>query len=248
MRAKLSIALIGMLLLLRTAAAADHSSTLVELFTSEGCDSCPPADAVLMRLAQQRNLAGVDVIVMSEHVDYWDHLGWRDPFSSRQFTDRQNEYAAALGFNIYTPQIIVDGRRDVLGGNYAAVVDTVSRASRISKSSLTIEAKWRGKTLDLHVAANPVGETAKVYLAITEDNLSNNVSRGENKGRRLTHAGVVRRLSLIGTAKSNVQFTADQAIRLAPEWKTVDLHAIVFTQSTKTHAVLAVAETPFQNP
>jgi hypothetical protein len=246
MRVKLPIALIGLLLMLRTAGAADHPAILVELFTSEGCDSCPPADAVLMRLAQQRNIAGAEVIVMSEHVDYWNHLGWTDPYSSRQFTQRQNEYADALGANVYTPQIIVDGRHDVLGSNYAAVVDTVSRASRNAKAPLTVEAKWREKTLDLHVAASPVREAAHVYVAITEDKLSNNVSRGENKGRRLTHTGVVRRLSLLGAPKSNTPFAVDQAIPLSPEWKIADLHAVVFTQGRKSHAVLAVVDIPSQ--
>src|SRR5215468_5472371 len=131
MGVKLSIALIGLLLMLRTAGAADHTAILIELFTSEGCDSCPPADTVLMRLAQLRQISGAEIIVMSEHVDYWDYLGWKDPYSARQFTDRQNDYARTLGAgNVYTPQMIIDGRYDVLGSSLRDVQETISRAAR----------------------------------------------------------------------------------------------------------------------
>jgi len=98
------------------------------------------------------------------------------------------------------------------------------------------------------VAANSLREAARVYLAITEDKLSNDVSRGVNKGRRLTHTGVVRRLSLLGAAKPNTPFASDQPIQLAPEWKSADLHAVVFAQSTKSHAILAVVDIQSQNP
>src|SRR5215471_17308457 len=99
--------LLVVLLTVQTSIAVDRVPVLVELFTSEGCESCPPADEVLIKLARQKSFGNADVVVMSEHVDYWDYLGWRDPFSSRQFTDRQNEYANASGSrDVYTPQII----------------------------------------------------------------------------------------------------------------------------------------------
>jgi hypothetical protein len=246
LRIKFGIVLLSALLGVQASIGADRVPVLVELFTSEGCDSCPPADQVLMRLARERNIGGADVIVMSEHVDYWNHLGWKDPFSSRQFTDRQNEYASALGRDgIYTPQMIVDGRYDVLGGNYAEVTKTLSRASRSPKGMMNVSIRSRGNEMDLHVAANPSAETANIYLAVTEDNLFNNVLRGENKGLKLSHAAVVRRLTLLGSAKANTPFAIDSAIKVGPEWKTADLHAVVFAQSTKSKAILSVSEVPF---
>jgi hypothetical protein len=245
-RIKVGMALLTLLLTARASISADRVPVLVELFTSEGCDSCPPADQVLMRLARERSIAGADVIVMSEHVDYWNHLGWKDPFSSRQFTDRQNAYASALGKDgVYTPQMIVDGRYDVLGGNYAEVTKTLSRASRSSKGTMTVTMRSRTNEVDLHVEASASSEATNIYLAVTEDNLFNNVSRGENKGLRLTHAAVVRRLTLLGSAKANTSFTMDSSIKAAPEWKTADLHAVVFAQSTKSKAILSVSEAPF---
>ena len=245
-RIKVGMALLTLLLTARASISADRVPVLVELFTSEGCDSCPPADQVLMRLARERSIGGADVIVMSEHVDYWNHLGWKDPFSSRLFTDRQNAYASALGKDgVYTPQMIVDGRYDVLGGNYAEVARTLSRASRSSKGSMKVTMQSRGNEVVLHVEASPSNEAANIYLAVTEDNLFNNVSRGENKGLRLNHAAVVRRLTLLGTAKANTSFTMDSSIKAVPEWKTADLHAVVFAQSTKSKVILSVSEAPF---
>lgn len=246
LRIKVGMALLTAVLAVRASIGSDRVPVLVELFTSEGCDSCPPADQVLMRLARERNIGGADVIVMSEHVDYWNYLGWRDPYSSRQFTDRQNEYASALGRDgVYTPQMIIDGRYDVLGGKYAEVATTLSQASRSPKGMMNVTIRSRGNEVDLHVAANPCSERANIYAAVTEDNLFNNVSRGENKGLKLSHVAVVRRLTLLGSAKRNTSFTTDSAIKVAPEWKTADLHAVVFAQSTKSKAILSVSEVPF---
>jgi hypothetical protein len=246
LRIKVGIALLAALLTVRASISSDRVPVLVELFTSEGCDSCPPADQVLMRLARERNIGGADVVVMSEHVDYWNYLGWKDPFSSRQFTDRQNEYATALGRDgIYTPQMIIDGRYDVLGGNYAQVTKTLSQALRSSKGVINATVRPRGNELDVHVAADPCREATNIYLAVTEDNLVNNVTRGENKGLKLYHAAVVRSLTRVGSAKANTSFTMDSPIKVAPEWKTPDLHAVVFAQSVKSKAILSVSAVAF---
>ena len=227
--------------------AADHVPVLVELFTSEGCDSCPPADAVLMRLAEVRQVSGADVIVMSEHVDYWNYLGWKDPFSSRQFTDRQEEYARALGSgNTYTPQMIIDGRYDVLGSNSREVQDTISKAARSEKPTLTAEARANGGSVEVRVTGAMSREPANYYVAITENNLSNQVSRGENKGRTLRHVAVVRKLTLIGRSKANEAFTAATTVPLTNEWKRPDLRVIVFAQSGKSDAILSLSELPVQ--
>src|SRR5437762_4458580 len=98
---------------------------LVELFTSEGCSSCPPADAVLARLHQKQPVPGVQLLVLSEHVDYWNNLGWRDPFSDALFTDRQGRY----GSRIYTPQAVVDGRIDVLGSDEQGIIRAATAAA-----------------------------------------------------------------------------------------------------------------------
>ena len=241
-----AIAVLATLLSIPVFIAADRTPVLVELFTSEGCDSCPPADEVLIRLARQRSVAGTDLIVMSEHVDYWNDLGWKDPYSSSAFTERQQLYGNVLGRgNIYTPEAVIDGRFDVLGSNYGGVVDAIARAARIKKGVIMAASRWRGDMVEVEVSTQPMSEAANVYLAVTEDNLSNKVTRGENKGKTLAHIAVVRRLMQLGYVKPNTPFAIDRSFKLQPEWKSPDLRIVAFAQSDKSRAVLSATEIGF---
>src|SRR5207237_8033389 len=128
------------------------AAILIELFTSEGCSSCPRADAVLARLHEKQPLAGVQLIVLSEHVDYWDDLGWRDPFSNHLFTDRQSRY----GSRIYTPQAVVDGRIDVLGSDEEGIVRAAKAAAAEAHGTLHVR--------DVQLVHRPAPNVRDVHL------------------------------------------------------------------------------------
>lgn len=221
---------------------------LVELFTSEGCSSCPPADVGLMRLAQQP-VAGVEIVPLSLHVDYWNRLGWTDPFSSAAFSNRQGDYSRAWGVDrVYTPQMVIDGRSELAGTDETrAARRAIEEASRRPKASveLTRAAAGRGD-VPLHIVVRGLssvtpGDTAEVLLAVTEDRLASDVPRGENAGRQLAHTAVVRELTLVSTIQTNVPFEVDRALRLKAEWKRDALHAVAFVQEKKSRKVLGVA-------
>ncbi len=171
---------------------AASSSVLVELFTSEGCSSCPPADKLLTELDESQPVHGAQVIALSEHVDYWNRLGWKDPFSSAQFTERQTDYSTTLHVeDIYTPQMIVDGRIEFVGNQRATALEAIAKAAQSQKAR--IEAVIKTSTpnsITLSIQAGDIpevsrGDRADVILAITESGLMSNVARGENAGRRL---------------------------------------------------------------
>jgi hypothetical protein len=180
---------------------------LVELFTSEGCSSCPPADALLIRLEAEQPVPGAQIIGLSEHVDYWDGLGWRDPFSSSGFTERQEVYRRALGEPAsYTPQMVVDGRTALVGSLEADIRRTIARAAASPKAEMRL--RWTGamtsdvSTIRIRIASLPElpdGESAELWLAVTETGLATNVLRGENARRRLRHTAVARRLGRVET-------------------------------------------------
>jgi hypothetical protein len=215
---------------------------VVELFTSEGCSSCPPADELLIDLTGKQPVNGALIIGLSEHVDYWDRQGWKDPFSDRLFTQRQSAYASATGLpDIYTPQVIVDGADAVVGNDRAAVVAAIRRAA--SRRKLPIALAWSGSGSQVSITIDRSPETANatVFLAITEDGLRSSVTRGENAGRTLEHSAVTRRLSQVGKTDKAGTFTSIVPVALAPTWKRGSAKVIAFVQSDATRRIVAIA-------
>ncbi|HEU4390125.1 MAG TPA: DUF1223 domain-containing protein [Blastocatellia bacterium] len=238
---------------IRSAATEPRSAVLVELFTSEGCSSCPPADRLLADLERKQPVEGALVIPLSEHVDYWNRLGWTDPYSSRLFSDRQSEYARALGSErVYTPQMVVDGRYEFVGNDGAKSREVIAGAARGSKANVVIDrdesvpGTMRGDlSVRVRVERLPDLEEvdgAEVLLAITEGPVYSMVARGENAGSRLSHIAVVRSLNTIGKIKSReAGFSARRVVRLDPRWHRANLRAVAFVQATKSRTVLGAA-------
>jgi len=231
--------------------ATDVASTpvLVELFTSEGCSSCPPADALLSRLGQTQPVHGADIIALEEHVDYWDRLGWKDPFSSEAATARQNEYDQAFaGGEAYTPQMIVDGRARFVGSSDSDALRAIRTASQAPKPE--IQLSWeKDDTLAIHI--DPLTNAAErdgqqVYLAVAENMLHSNVRHGENAGRALEHNGVVRQLLPLGKIDSApAGFSSSVAVHSIREWNRANLRAVVFVQERRSRHVIAAATIHF---
>lgn len=232
-----------------------RSPVLVELFTSEGCSSCPPADELLTRLEQTQPVAGAEVIALSEHVDYWNRLGWTDPYSSSEFSARQNDYARAFDTDgVYTPQMVVDGHAQFVGSHLSRAREAIAIASHNSKAPVTVSLASediRAASITLEVRAErpqsvSEGDSAEVLLAITESGLRSSVSRGENAGRRLSHTAVVRKLMPLGSvdSQSGAQFVAKPVVQIDKGWKRDSLKAVVFVQERTSRRVLGVAAAP----
>ncbi|MCI0356762.1 MAG: DUF1223 domain-containing protein [Acidobacteria bacterium] len=228
------------------------SPVLVELFTSEGCSSCPPADALLMRLDQEATVAGAEVIVLSEHVDYWNYIGWTDPFSSPQYSERQKVYAETLGSQVYTPQMVVDGSEDFLGSDGQRARAAIARASRKRKARVEIQAvggnaagKFRLALRVTELPAGTAGEAADLLVAITEDHLTVAVPRGENSGRRLSHTSVVRRLERVAELDGEREFSMELEVPAGAGWKAKDLRAVAIVQERQSRRVRGVGQTRF---
>jgi hypothetical protein len=233
--------------------AANATPVVVELFTSEGCSSCPPADEVLSKLDKMQPIQGVEVIALGEHVDYWNRLGWTDPYSSEDFSRRQSRYSDAFNQNsVYTPQMIVDGRDEFAGGNMERARTAIAKAAQAPKANIQLASSQnseatnsRAVKLSLHVSDLPrltAGDTAEVLLAITENNLRSEVSRGENGGRYLRHSAVVRQLTGLGEiGGSQNSFAAEPTVNLDNGWQRDNLRAVAFVQERGTRRVLGAA-------
>jgi hypothetical protein len=180
-------------------APAGSGIAVVELFTSEGCSSCPPADALLERLVHEADRSGRRVYGLSFHVDYWDRLGWRDPFSNADHTRRQSQYARRFGLkSLYTPQVVVNGDGECVGSNAAAVraqIDrSLSRASEVTPQ-FSVAASGRELRVRCNVPHAPRGAT--LNLAWVQSSAVSTPDAGENGGRTLRHANVVRDLRTV---------------------------------------------------
>jgi len=222
----------------RSAPPADRVPVIVELFTSEGCSSCPPADAVLIDLVEHQPVSGALVIGLSEHVDYWDRQGWRDPFSSHGFTERQSAYAASAGSGeVYTPQMFVDGGAPFVGSDRARAISVITRAAATAKPVVSLQLS--ADVLTVSVPRDRQTASAPVWLAIVEDGLSSSVTGGENAGRSLRHAAVTRRLVSIGKTDKDGGFAREVPLGLDAKWKRAALHAVVFVQPESIGRVAA---------
>lgn len=234
-----------------------RQAVIVELFTSEGCSSCPPADNVLSWLGDHQPLPGVEIIPLSEHVDYWNHLGWADPYSSAAFSERQREYSDSLRAGVYTPQMVVDGKVQFVGGDRDEAIEAISNASRMSKATVRIQpiapvnsSARNSVSFTVQVGNIPLNgakEKGLVFLAVTENNLQSNVAGGENSGRNLKHSAVVRELKMIGKldARPDASFLARPTIKISREWKRNDLRAVAFIELQGSHKILGAAESLF---
>jgi hypothetical protein len=239
----LSALLFVSLMLASSAAPAPspaRKAVVVELFTSEGCSSCPPADDLLRKIAEDPSAAGVQVIPLGFHVDYWNHLGWKDRFSDAAWSRRQEDYARKFHLDgPYTPQMVIDGRSELVGNDRSGVAKAIAGAAAQPQPAdvqLSIDGTAR---LAVRVSA-PFSTGGDVWFAITENNLSNQVSAGENNGHVLHHAAVVRELRRVGTlANGNFATTVPFAVRR--EWKRNDTALSVFVQQAGEGPVLGAA-------
>jgi hypothetical protein len=233
-------------------AATDNGSArvpvLLELFTSEGCSSCPPADRFLQALDEKQPLAGADLIVLSEHVDYWDRLGWKDPFSSAQFTARQQEYASKHpGDEVFTPQLVVDGQFSFVGSDGREAKVAIQKAILERKIPIAISSVARdGRHVTAHVEISSGAEKGKavLYLAIADNHAESQVARGENSGKTLTHVSVTRVLKRVGAVDLSAPYAQDITLQ-ANAGAVNDSRLVAFIQDAASGRVLGVAARKF---
>ena len=231
--------------------APPPTPVIVELFTSEGCADCPPADTLLEKLLATQPVAGAEIIGLGEHVDYWDRLGWKDRFSSAAVTSRQQGYQTRFGTeSIYTPQMVVDGGAEFVGSDAAAARKAIEKTLAAPHGRINIDVASGA----VHVAVSdlpplPRGDRADIIVIVTERGLTTDVKRGENHGKVLAHAPVVRYLATVGQiadGASGGTATAGE-IALAPDWRRDRLVVVAFVQQQRGRAILAAASAPLQN-
>jgi hypothetical protein len=219
---------------------------LVELFTSEGCSSCPPADRTLAKLSNEQPVENAEIVTLAYHVDYWDYLGWKDRFSSPRYSQRQTVYALSFGLNsTYTPQMVVDGKYEFVGSKYAEAIKQIGKASKDKKAAVKIIVKEEllNPVLQIDISGLEINEDAEVWLAVTEDNLQTDVRRGENKGRKLSHVSVVRNLQEIGSILMKEKgFTVEKSVKLDSNWNRENLSFVVFVQNKISRRIVAVGK------
>ena len=223
---------------------APRTPVLVELFTSEGCASCPPADLLLAKFLREQPVPEAEIIPVAFHVDSWDHQGWKDPFSSKNFTARQKRYSQIFGEDsVDTPRLIVNGREQVVGSDEAAAGRLIAAAAARTPLPMKVSARALdgGLRLSIDLPAAPAGaEPIDVLVALAEDDLQSVVRRGENQGRTLTHVAVVRRLQTLGTLEPE-SFVASGQVTLERGWQTPRMRAVAWLQGRKSQQVFGAA-------
>jgi hypothetical protein len=236
---KLAVAALPILLVaLPAPAASDAPRTpiLMELFTSEGCSSCPPVDSWVEHLDASQPVPNAEIIVLSEHVDYWDHDGWKDPFSSSAITDRQKAYVSNLGLSdVYTPQIILDGASEIKPADAQQTTQRLTIAAAAPMIPVHIASAAAGPgSITGHIQAD--GSTQKknadVYVAIAIDKVQTDVLAGENNGKKLENIAVVKEMVKVGKLEKGKAFDQPFTVKLWPNADPANLRVIAFVQES----------------
>jgi hypothetical protein len=214
---------------------------LVELFTSEGCSSCPPAEDELSRLEHDQPIAGVRILPIGFHVDYWNDLGWPDPFSSPRWTNRQREYDPSHGGHLYTPQAVVQGGRDCVGSDDRALRGLARDAARTPAARVTVSAS-RGRETDalrvsIAVGALPSSDQAELQVVLVEHDVVVDVPRGENAGKRLHHAPLAREVANRGVVPGGGG-TFDASFAIPATSRADRLGVVAIVRERSSHRVL----------
>lgn len=216
--------------------APDQRAVLVELFTSEGCSSCPPADALLKLVNGSRTNAGALIVGISEHVTYWNQLGWSDPYSSSEYTERQNAYSRRFQLDgPYTPQMVINGAEQIVGSDRAALAQAVEKEEeqkpRMSLRILSLSVAGDKVTVKFSAAGDVPAKGVDLIAVLADDSAKSNVLHGENSGRLLAHVAVARSLSRVGK------------VQAAGE-RTVQIQIPSSFQASQGHHLILFAQTP----
>jgi len=222
-----------------TAAPQVRVPVVVELFTSEGCSSCPPADRAIKFLAEQQPVPNAEIIPLGFHVDYWDGPEWKDKFSSPAFSRRQQLYVSRFGLDSsYTPEMVVDGKAEFIGSDTGKAVKKISEAANEQKGKVTLALD--GDVLSVSVSQLPEHHPATVFLAVTESDIISAVKGGENDGQTINHSAVVRNLSTLGLIeKDSNSFETKGTIPSVADLKRENSHFVVFVQDNTSRKILA---------
>ena len=214
-------------------AAAEEALKVVELFTSQGCSSCPPADALLAELADREN-----ILALSLHVDYWDYIGWKDPFASPLHTQRQRVYSQVFGKRyVYTPQMVVNGALEMTGSDRATVLERIAAVPPADRVSLAVRDDGAGK-VTVSVPRTADAEDATVWLVFYDNEHVTAVKRGENRGRTIRNRNVVRGFQRIGMWHGQAMELPVMISELSPDGGD---SCAVLLQSQRTGRILAAA-------
>jgi hypothetical protein len=216
------------------ASAQEAAPVVVELYTSQGCNSCPPADSLLGELARQPN-----IVALGFHVDYWNYLGWHDPFSNKKFTYRQKEYAMSFRqTGVYTPQIVVNGKRGEVGSDKKAVMQAIADARKTKPSVTVLIEKLNGNRLRATVSAAAEAKGADIYMALFDRRQATKILRGENEGKTLTNFHVVREWRKLGQLNGE---KSEFAITVASDSGEKRSGAAVLVQQGKAGPIIGAA-------
>lgn len=215
---------------------------VLELFTSEGCSSCPPADALMGQIKESSK--DQSVYILAYHVDYWNRLGWKDRFSSSQNSERQQQYSRILNSQVYTPQLVVNGKQQFVGSDRDAVENSIMNAlSGTSDSTIDLKAQSNSKEINVGYKVSENNPQNKLLITLVEKKSSTNVAKGENEGRHLEHWQIVHQQNQV-SLKSSLE--GNSSFQLPKDFNTNNWEIIGFIQNTKTGQITGASKAVFQ--